>query len=221
MLAAAEQSGRLLMIGHVVRYEDDHRRAQELVSQGEIGDLRMASQSITGTFPDWSAGGWFADVSQSGGPVLDLGIHSFDFFNWIFASPVTRVTAVGGRRDAGFSPVLATLRFENGGMAQVESSWSHPRGQGFVARTELMGTQGRIAWDYDSIVPMQIVREEKQNQIFTGDVWAAEIGDFLRSARQGLPSPIPGVAGLAALRVGLAALESLETGRTVSLNEAD
>jgi predicted dehydrogenase len=90
-----------------------------------------------------------------------------------------------------------------------------------VARTELLGTHGRIAWDYDSIVPMQIIREQKHNHLFTGDVWAAEIGDFLRRIRQGLPSPIPGDVGLAALRVGLAAIESLETGRTIALSQGE
>ena len=46
MIAAAAESGAKLMIGHVVRYEEDHRRARELVADGEIGVLRMASQSI-------------------------------------------------------------------------------------------------------------------------------------------------------------------------------
>ncbi len=218
MIAAAEETGRTLMIGQIVRYEADHCRAREIVAKGEIGELRMASQSITGPFPDWSAGGWFADAAQSGGPVLDLGIHSFDFLNWLFASPVTRVSAVGAQCGTAFhGHALVTLRFQNGGMAQVESSWSHPKGQGLLARTELMGTQGRIAWDYDGIAPVQVIRETRQGHLFTGDVWTAEVEAFLRAAQSGAASPIPGTVGLAALKVGLAALESLETGRTVEL----
>jgi predicted dehydrogenase len=221
MIAAAEETGNTLMIAHVVRYEEDHKRAHDLLASGEIGELRMASQSITGPFPDWSAGGWFADAAQSGGPVLDLGIHSFDFLNWVFNSPVVRVTAVGARHKIALpSHALVTLRFENGGIAQVEASWSHPRGQGLLARTELMGTQGRIAWDYDSITPVQVIRDERRNHIFTGEVWSAEVVDFLRSVRDDTPSPIPGAVGLEALRVGLAAIESLETGRTVEVQPA-
>jgi predicted dehydrogenase len=102
-------------------------------------------------------------------------------------------------------------------MAQVESSWSHPKGQGLLARTELMGTQGRIAWDYDGIAPVQVIRETRQSHLFTGAVWTAEVEAFLRAAQSGAASPIPGTVGLAALKVGLAALESLETGRTVEL----
>lgn len=221
MIAAAEETGNTLMIGHVVRYEEDHKRAHDLLVSGEIGALRMASQSITGPFPDWSAGGWFADAAQSGGPVLDLGIHSFDFLNWVFNSPVIRVTAVGAKHKIALpSHALVTLRYEHGGIAQVEASWSHPRGQGLLARTELMGSHGRIAWDYDTIAPVQVIREERRNHLFTGEVWSAEVADFLRSVRDGTPSPIPGSVGLDALRVGLAAIVSLETGCTVELDPA-
>jgi len=218
MIAASEETGAKLMVGHVVRYEEDHRRAREIVASGEIGELRMASQSITGPFPDWSAAGWFADPAQSGGPVLDLAVHSFDFLNWVFASPVVRVSAVGVRCPIPLhSHALVTLRFADGGIGLVEASWAHPRGQGLLARTELMGSRGRIAWDYDAIAAVQVIRDDRKNHVFTGDVWAAEIGDFLRCVRDGTPSPIPGAVGLAALRVGLAAVESLETGRTVDV----
>ncbi len=221
MIAAAEENDVKLSVGHVVRYEEDHRRARELVAGGAIGRLRMASQSITGPFPDWSAGGWFADVAQSGGPVLDLAVHSFDFLRWIFGSPVTRVSAVGVRRKIALPGyALVTLRFADGGLGLVEASWLHPRAHGLQARTELLGTGGRIAWDYESIAAVEVTRDDaKRAHLFTGEVWAAQVADFLRCVRDDAPPPVPGREALAAQRVGLAALESIESGRAVDLGE--
>jgi predicted dehydrogenase len=219
MITIAEETGVAFVVGHVARYEADHRRAREIVARGDLGVLRMASQSITGPFPEWSAGGWFADVAQSGGPVLDLAIHSFDYLLWLFGSRVVRVSAVGVQREIpvhGYA--LVTLRFENGGIGLVEVSWIHPRGQGLLVRNELVGTKGRLAWDYDAIAALQVVRDEgRENHTVVPGGWAAQAAGFLRAAREGAASPVSGREGLAALRVALAALESLETERTIAL----
>jgi predicted dehydrogenase len=49
------------------------------------------------------------------------------------------------------------------------------------------------------------------------DAYSKEIGAFVACVRDDVPSPIPSADGLEALRVSLAALESLETGRAVTI----
>lgn len=219
MLLVAEETGVIFTVGHVARFEDDHRRAQEIVARGDLGRLRMASQSITGPFPDWSAHGWFADAAQSGGPVLDLAIHSFDYLLWLFQDRVVRVSAVGVREKiAVHGYALVTVRFENGGIGLVEVSWLHPKGQGLLVRNELFGTQGRLCWDYDGIAVMQVVKDDgRQNQTMVPGGWNVQTAGFLRSISEGSAPLVSGREALDALRVALAALESLETGRAVSL----
>jgi myo-inositol 2-dehydrogenase / D-chiro-inositol 1-dehydrogenase len=219
MLAAAEETGVVFTVGHVARFEDDHRRAREIVARGDLGRLRMASQSITGPFPDWSAHGWFADAAQSGGPVLDLAIHSFDYLLWLFQDRVIRVSAVGVREKiAVHGYALVTLRFANGGIGLVEVSWLHPKGQGLLVRNELFGTEGRLSWDYDAIAALHVVTDEgRQNLTMVPGGWNVQTAGFLRSIREGSAPLVSGREALEALRVGLAALESLETGQAVSL----
>jgi predicted dehydrogenase len=219
MIAAAAEAGVKLMVGHGARYEEDHRRAQQILSRGDLGRLRMASQSITGPFPDWSAHGWFADAEQSGGPVLDLAVHSFDYLNWLFQNPAVRVSAVGAHHKiAVFSYALVTVRYADGGIGLVEVSWIHPRGQGLLVRNELLGTAGRLAWDYDAAAPLQVVRDDgKESQTLIASGFTAQTTAFLRCVRDDAPPPITAREALAALRVGLAALESLETRRSVAL----
>lgn len=221
IIQAARETGVRFMVGHVSRYDADHRKAKDVLERGDLGQLQMGFQSITGPFPEWSSRGWFADVAQSGGPVLDLAIHSFDYLLWVFGSRVRRVCAVGVQRKIrAYTYALVTLRFEGGGMGLVEVSWAHPRAQSLSVRTELVGTRGRLHWDYDGIAAMQVIRDDsgKRNLVMVGEhSFSAEIADFVRCVEEDSPPPIPGEEALAALRVALAGLESLETGRAVEL----
>ena len=223
MIAAARDTGTKLMVGHVTRYEPDHVRAKAIIDEGNIGTLRMAFQSITGPFPEWSSGGWFADAAQSGGPVVDLAIHSFDSLAWFFGRPVTRVMAVGTKSKIDlYSYALVTLNFDGGGLGLVEVSWSHPRAQDLTVRTELMGTHGRINWDYADIASMFTVGNDTPRRQFVmlGEhSFADEVAAFVDCVERDVPPPIAGEHALETLRIALAAHESLETGRAVALAE--
>jgi myo-inositol 2-dehydrogenase / D-chiro-inositol 1-dehydrogenase len=213
MLRVADDTPAKLMIAHVSRYEVDHRKAKEVLDRGDLGQLCMASQSLCGPAPEWSADNWMMDPAQSGGPILDLAIHSFDYLLWLFGERVTRVYASGDERYAQVS-----LRFENGGLGLVETSWAHPRAHGLSVRTELVGTRGRLSWDYDGIASMQMVtdRTSRTQLLMVGeDSFITQAAEFIRCIQDAGPVPISGAAGLAALRVALAALESLRTGRAI------
>jgi len=67
------------MIGHVIRFEPDHRRRRISSRAGQIGDVAMMAHSMTTSLPGWSEGGWLARPEESGGPLLDLSVHSFDY----------------------------------------------------------------------------------------------------------------------------------------------
>jgi predicted dehydrogenase len=57
-----------------------------------------------------------------------------------------------------------------------------------------------------------------QSHVLEGEnSFAAEIADFIRCIENDLPSPVPASEARDALRVCLAAGESLETGRSVAL----
>ena len=218
--AAELAPDRVVMIAHVSRFEPDHRAAQELVAADQIGEVVMAVHSMTTSLPGWSEGGWLARPEESGGPLLDLSAHSFDYLAWVIGSPAVRVHAVAADSPAGPATyALATVRFANGAMGQVEASWAHPVDRGFKAVVEIVGTQGRISWDYDSI---------NGGAIYAGDgvTWldplgergyTREVGAFVDAVRRGGPSPVPVADGYAATRTALAALHSVRTGEPVDL----
>lgn len=222
MIDTARQSGVKFMVAHVSRYEVDHRKAKEIVERGEIGRLRMGYHSITSTYPGWSVQDWLGDEAKSGGPIVDLAIHSVDYLMWLFKSPVARVYAMGSQKVTGNNHyALASLQFANGGLGLVETSWAHPPCAPLSCRIELSGAQGRIAWDYDRIDGMQsfIEGRGRQSYVLEGEnSFAAEIADFIRCIQDNLPAPVSGREARDALQVCLAAVESLKTGRCIEVS---
>jgi predicted dehydrogenase len=224
MIETADRSNVKFMVAHVSRYEADHRKAKEILDRGEIGELRMAFHSITSPYPGWSAQDWLGDEAESGGPVVDLAIHSVDYMLWLFRSPVERVYAVGSRQASARNRyALLTLYFANGGLGLVETSWAHPPSAPLACKVELSGTLGRIAWDYDQINGMRTIIEGqgRRSYVLEGEnSFAAEIADFIRCIENDLPSPVPGSEAKAALAVCLAASESLASGRCMEVNRS-
>ena len=221
VVAAAERSQGLLMVGHVSRFEPDHRTARELVTAGEIGTVRQLTHSTTSTMPGWSEGGWAADPARSGGPLLDQAVHSFDYARWVIGSPAVRVHCMAAGGAAGPATyTLTTVRYANGAIAHVECGWAHPAARGFKLLAEIVGTKGRLSWSYDQQMAGVLYPVE-------GDVeWWGALGDrgftdelrtFFEAVRAGEPSPVPASEALEAVRTALAATESARTGRTMDL----
>lgn len=225
MIDASASADGMLMIGHVSRFEPEHARAQQLVAARRLGDLHLSSQSITGAAPTWSEGAWLADLGRSGGPIVDLAIHSFDYLAWLHQSEPVRVTALAADTDAGpESYALITLRFASGAVATVETSWAHPVAHGFHLVTEISGSAGRLSWTYDDVCPGTMVSSDGGTTRFDplgNRGFRSEIASFVSAIGNGEPPPVTAEQGRAALRTALAARESVRRGRPVDIPRSD
>jgi len=218
---AAAASDRVVMIGHVIRFEPDHRAAKDLVEAGQIGDVAMMAHSMTTSLPGWSEGGWLARPEESGGRCSTCPCNSFDYLAWVIGSPAVRVHAVAADSPAGPATYgVATVRYASGAMGQVEASWAHPPGRGFTTTVEIAGSDGRISWDYDSISGGRfylagggVTRLDPLGE----RGYASEIAAFTEAVRAGGPSPVPVSDGSPRRVTALAALHSARTGEPVDL----
>ncbi len=221
VVAAADVAPGLLAIGHAARFEPDHKAARDLVAAGEIGDPMLLKHSTTSALPGWTEAGWLADPAMSGGPLVDQGVHSFDYARWVLDSPAVRVHAMAADSGAGPSTyALATVRYANGAIAHVECGWAHPPARGFKLAAEIDGTQGRLTWSYDHMMSGVLYPHEGQPEWWDamGDRgYTLELRTFFDAMRTGEPSPVPAREAMESLRTALAARESARTGRTIDL----
>ena len=221
VVAAAEAAPGMLTIGHVTRFEPDHKAARDLVEAGQIGQARLLKHSTTSALPDWTEAGWLADPATSGGPLIDQAVHSFDYARWVLGGRAVRVHSMAADSGAGPSTyALATVRYDNGAIAHVECGWAHPPARGFKLTAEIVGTQGRLTWSYDHLMSGVLYPRDGDPEWWdaTGDRgFTLELRTFFDAMRSGGPAPVPAREAMESLRTALAAQESARSGRTVDL----
>lgn len=154
MAAAAKRNGRLLMIGFVRRFGTDANAVNALIQNDRLGEVYYAKAQYLRR--NGAPGGWFGDKSRSGGgPLIDLGVHVIDLVRYLVGRPhpvsVYGATfdKLGDRRHIQTGKVhvssdakpeedifdcedLATamIRFDNGMVLSVETSFSLNIGKG-------------------------------------------------------------------------------------------
>ncbi|HWQ15291.1 MAG TPA: Gfo/Idh/MocA family oxidoreductase [Roseiflexaceae bacterium] len=221
MVAACAAAGVRLFVAHVVRFFPEFARAKEVVDGGALGRLGVVRTVRGGARPADRA--WFGDVAQSGGVILDVGIHDIDYLRWL-CGDVARVFARGLTfRGLGMDHALITLRFASGAIGHVEASWAYPTG---VWRTffELAGTAGLLIHDSDDTRPLEVQYHAGATPATPADLpppqedpWLRELRHFLATLDSGGELLVTPRDALEALRVSLAAIESLRTGRPVDV----
>jgi myo-inositol 2-dehydrogenase / D-chiro-inositol 1-dehydrogenase len=149
MIEACRENGVLLMYAEQLCFAPKYVRAKTLVDEGAIGRLFLMKQSEKHFGPHSP---WFWDVERSGGGVvLDMGCHAFQFFRWVAGDrrvasvQATMATLVHADKTAGEDHAFVILTFDDGTLAQCETSWAK-RG-GMDDRAELYGSDGLVVAD--------------------------------------------------------------------------
>lgn len=230
MIAAVEKAGVAAGVGHVVRFFPEYAEAKRLVDSGAVGTPAAVRTARMGGFPILvDRPNWYADPAQSGGVALDLILHDFDWLRWTFG-PVSRVFAQGlygkpehlGKMDYA----LVTLRFESGAVGHVTGSWAHP--SGFRTTLEVAGDGGLVEYDSAKSAPLMSslrsaggggggVAFPESPTAASDDPYYKELAAFVAALKSNGPMPVTVYEAREAVRIGLAALESIETGKVVTL----
>ena len=229
MLAAVERAGVPAMSGHVLRYFPEYAAAKRLVDSGAVGAPAAIRTARMAGFPDLgSRPNWYGDPDQSGGLVLDMILHDFDWLRWTFG-PVLRVYAKGvyNRREfrGRLDYALVTLRFQSDAVAHVTGSWAHPGG--FRTTLEVAGDRGLIEHDSASSAPLTISLRAKsgaggvavpESPMASGeDPYYQEIAAFVAALETNQTPPVTFQDARDATEIALAALQSIDTGKVVTL----
>jgi predicted dehydrogenase len=228
MVRACLAAGVRLLVAHVVRFFPEYALAQAAVAAGDIGRPGVVRLSRGSYRPKKPVGNWFLDESRSGGILMDLMIHDFDYARWI-AGDVTSVFAkkvTQAHPDAAVDYGLAILRHHSGALSHVAGAWAYPPPT-FRTGLEIAGDAGLIAFDSGATAPIL-------NLIHAGgegdapDValpssptaespYTTQIKEFYRALRHNHPVRVSAQDGLAAVQIAEAAIQSAATSRPITL----
>ena len=227
ILTAAERSGRVLVVGLVLRFFAEYVEIERRVRARAFGRPLAVSTYRLSPPVDWND--WMRDPARSGGPAVDLLVHDFDQMNWLLGRPrqvFARAPALEGK-DPGH---IHSLVEYDGAQGVAEGGLVMPRSYPFSAGIRVLcergviehgfragpseaggnigGSMNRFLRLHPATGPSETIRVQEF------DPWAAEIAYFAECVEQGRP-PGRGTAGQArdALSVSLAVNRSLRSGR--------
>lgn len=229
MIAACEQAGVPLLVAHVVRYFPEYALAQAIVARGEIGRVavtRLTRASFKPNAADPTS--WFHDPAQSGGMMMDLMIHDFDYARWI-GGEVESVFARSSLMQNPHSPYdygLVILQHRNGALSHVEGGWAYPPPM-FRTAFEIAGDRGLIEHPAGSSTPLQMHMRAGESggaaiavpaSPLAEDPYTTEIKEFYAVLNGDLAQPrVSARDALAAVQIAEAAIQSARSGRPVHL----
>jgi predicted dehydrogenase len=227
MIEACNQAKVRLFIAMVVRFFPQYQLAQQAVSSGQLGTLGVMRFKRMGYQPTGDEG-WFTNEARSGGMVVDLMIHDFDYARWL-AGEVKQVFAKSVRShhpDTSGDYALVNIKFQNGTMALIEGGWIYPPGT-FRTGFDIAGSEGLLEWRSDDATTIQpflkskigdnVARVGVPSSILAEDPYTTEIKHAYDCIKNNKPFLVTAEDSLAALQIALAAKESLKTGKVVTL----
>jgi len=226
MIEAARSNNVKLMIGQSTRYSAPLLELKRIFESGRCGDLVCAwslRMSYHRTRPDAL---WRLDGEKSGGIVFEWEVHEIDFVRTI-GGDVSEVYAHTAytRKDAPtfLDYFSAIVTFKNRGYGNLEASQSCTismgGGRGFMGTLGAAKAEGRDAVRLMTIGmdEAEIIKVDPGDHVARGLGKLTQDGDFVRAIRENDASPIPGEEGRADVEVGLAIVESGNTGKVVKL----
>ena len=228
MVSTCRQAGVRLLVAHVVRFFPEYARARELVAAGKVGRPAVIRLRRGSYRPKKPVGNWFLDEAKSGGILMDLMIHDFDYARWI-GGEVESVYArrVGGQRpDVAVDYGLAILRHRGGALSHVTGAWAYPPPT-FRTALEIAGDNGLIQFDSESSAPIDNLLRAADTDApdvaipaspLSESPYTTQIRAFDRALREGAPVRVSAADGLAAVMIAEAAIESAKTGLAVRLD---
>ncbi|MBM3216407.1 Gfo/Idh/MocA family oxidoreductase [Candidatus Poribacteria bacterium] len=223
----ARATGKRVMIAGQSKYTPAFRAAKELVEQGVLGSIFLATGLITYRWGGAVSGnwGWRGIFAQSGGvAVIDSGWHVLDALHWyrgmpsrVYATTGTMPAAPGGSYDVDDKAVL-TFDYPDGGIGSVTVTFV---AQPSEKRIVLYGTEGTLDitdsrvrhWSGDAATDVPLADPV--------DSLKAQMSHFAAWIRGETPPMSDIERGYEIQRIVSAAYQSAESGSAVRLLEGE
>jgi predicted dehydrogenase len=216
ILEAVEKANVKLMVGFTLRFFPQYQHAKNSIEKGELGNLISLFARRTNLITQSQR------LKGRTGVLFFLGIHDFDVLRWMVGADAKEIYCIAAKHDRSSYKVedetFTTIRFENSVIACAHIGWCIPEGHpsGFDFKLDITGTNGLLNLD----MMRQGVEKHVAGQTSFPPMASpliAEDRSFVDAVLYNQNVSVTGEDGLKAVEMTLAALESIKTGRPVSL----
>jgi inositol 2-dehydrogenase len=227
MKEAVAKSRVFFQMGFMRRFDKGYAAAKQQLAAGEIGAPILFRATSRDPFAPSLE---YANPKNSGGLILDMGIHDFDLARWLVGE-IAEVSALGNalaypelQSIGDIDSAIISLKFRAGQIGAVDLTRSGV--YGYDIATEIVGTRGTLRIGYLRETPVLVM---KQNHIGHDVVpyfmerfaqaYPAQLQNFVDNVLNEKEAPITIDDGIAALRVALAASEAYHRGTSIRVME--
>lgn len=224
-LAEVKRAGVPMLVGFNRRFDPSFAELHRRIGAGAIGAVEQVV--ITSRDPGPPPVSY---IKVSGGLFRDMTIHDFDMARWLLGEEPAELfawgtnlvdPAIGAAGDVDSAMVL--LKTASGRMAHINNS--RRASYGYDQRIEVHGSAGRLIAGNRTpttveLADAQAVTADKPLHFFLeryADAYRIELNAFLDAVANGTPMPVGAEDGRQALVLADAAVESLHSGRPVTL----
>ncbi len=220
IVRAGHAADRVLLVGHLVRFDPRYTQAFDAIVAGDVGEIVY----MTARRNDFVRNAYRIKGRTS--PLFFLGIHDLDVFHWFLQEKAVRVSGLKVSKHLRElnveDAVLLRLEYASGAVAALEVSWLLPESMGKSdAQLEVVGREGALfidayftglrihgsnGWKQPDNIYAPVIRGGVEGALRT------EVDHFLDCIRGRTSPVITAEDAAAAVSVAVAALESAERG---------
>ncbi|MBP8303945.1 MAG: Gfo/Idh/MocA family oxidoreductase [Phycisphaerae bacterium] len=222
MVAAAAEGGKVLQIGHCIRFWPEYAAVAEIVRSGRYGAVKAALLRRLAAVPTWGADAWLTDPERSGGMALDLHIHDTDYLLHILGRPwavYSRGATLGPRH--GLAHITTSYLYAGDQVVTAEGSWAMAPSFGFQMALTMALEGASLVYDSRQTPTLTVYPEHGEPfapALVQGDGYLLEIGHFAGRIRGEIGASVTTPRdSRQSVEVVLAEIESVRAGEPVLL----
>ncbi len=229
MVRTADQTGKLLSIGHVLAFFPEYQFARQAVQSGKYGRLLGGHFKRIISDPTWLTD--FYSPEKTGGPMLDLHVHDAHYIRLVAGMPKA-VHSVGSMRGDVVERFSTQFLYEPPRMITATSGVVDQQGRPFTHAYEMYFEKATLFFEYaglpklgDVVTPLTVLLDKgkvERPRLGSGDpvdAFQAELAEVVRSVRANTPSPLlAGQLARDAIVLCQKQTESVRRGRAVKIS---
>lgn len=225
LVQMAHRGGKLIMTGHIFRYNRAVQKIKDLIEEGELGDVYYMFGHFMG----------LKDPRTDVGALFNFTVHHIDMFNFLMSTSPKEVMCCTGRylgRENFEDVAFLALQYPKGTMGLIEGSWLPP---GKHRDLTVVGSKGSITCD---LLLQKLKLHHAFIEAYDGKLKAVDEGttelkvkfeeplkielqDFIDCIKTGQKPLADGETALQVIKVAEKALESARLKRSVDINETE
>lgn len=198
LIELAKSKNRVLVVGHIERFNPAVMALKEIVSNGDLGEIRSIITRRAGGMPP---------QIQDANVIIDLAVHDIDVITYLTEKQATSVTANTGKAHLEDREDHAEifLKYDSNLSGFVQVNWITPIR---VRTLSITGTKGHAELNYITQELKTYLPEEAQVPVPKTQPLANELSHFLDIIQSNTPPIAPAQIGRDSLDTALAAIKT-------------